>query len=1026
MMSTTSSHRTQTTGSYPLCLGTESGLWAVTQGQVHLFLARVNEQGLPISALHPLFSVGEGGVLWAGDDFLLGEWSVLVLGDAFHQLLYLGTSIAQATRIPIHLSSGIVLNWVQAIDHWVQSLGQVAQLTASTRPGLDDPLTVNAVDPHRFTLKPDQTVSIQRQGVWLQQHTGHVSLPLPEPAEALTPPSNDWLPCPAGAVLSAHQTSTLVWQSTTDWLEHLTISAFEMEQPQDGEKIQTVHIPIGLSHFHQGCMTAMMLARVIEMGLDADDRMQHKRTREDACLVAATRHLASVLEPSVTAHSSATEDVSEKSQRELAWQPLMQAVSLLAPILGFQPMTPVGYPMLQGSVSPPVSTSPDTHTHSVAPLVWAASVRSMTDAAHIRYRQVALKGEWWLGDSGPLLAFRGKAQRPVALLVKQGRYHCHDADETVVSPVTAELAKDLHSQAFSLYVGFGDAPVTLYTLVRNGLRGLGADIRQLLWTSWFITSLGLIAPLVLGVLVAHVLPGAQRSQVYWLGIGLLGCAISTALFEITRGLTQVRIGGRLESVLQAGLWDRLLRLPVPFFRRYSAGDLGERGVGLSRIRQTLSAATLNAGLACVFSVFNLIFLFILDARLAWWALGLSLLALAGIVYLTWRALHQERQLATLSGKLSGRVLQWLSAIPKLRATGTESRVLWMWSKLFAQQQQHQLHAQVAHSGILTVQSAFPAFASLVLFAIATVQLGNGSLEIGQFLTFNAAFGVLTASLMTAGVAITSIMAVVPLVERARPILEALPETSTTGVDPGRLRGDIEFAHVCFRYNMDGPDVLQDLCLHIRSGEFLAIVGESGCGKSTLMRLLLGFEHPTSGQIYLDRQDLSGLDIGAVRRQMGVVLQNGQLLSGSIQTNITGPASHLTEADAWWAAEQAGVASDIRMMPMGMHTQMADGASTLSGGQRQRLMIARAIVNRPRILLFDEATSALDNRTQAVVSTSLERLAATRIVIAHRLSTVTQADRIVVLQGGRIVQEGKYYDLMAQDGPFHRLAKRQMI
>lgn len=1000
-----------------MCLGTEFGLWAITQGRVHLFLARVNEQGMPVSALHPLFTAGEGDILWAGEDFLLGEWSVVVLGDTSHHLRYLGTSIAQAITRPVVLSNGDVLNWMQAIDNWVQRLGMVAQLTETTRPGVHDPLAssqpqtdIGGLSSQCFTLTADQTASIQHQCLWLQQRTGHISVPLPEPAEAFTLPSGDWLPCPAGALLSAHENSTVVWQHTGDWLTHVT------SQPID------VQTPAGLSCFHRGCMTAMMLARVIEIGLDADDRMQHKRTREDACLVAATRHLAAVLEPSAASEPLMAEEITEQSERAHAWQPLMQAVKSLAPTLGFNPVTPAGYPLLQ-----PLSSDekiPDVHVTTA--LVWGASVRSMAEASNIRYRQVALKGTWWQGDSGPLLAFRAGEQRPVALLVKNGHYHCHDPAESVVSPMTAALAGSLHSQAFSLYVGFGHAPVTLYTLILNGLRGLGADIRQLLWTSWFITSLGLIAPLVLGLLVSHVLPTGQRSQVYWLGIGLLGCAISTALFEITRGLTQVRIGGRLESVLQAGLWDRLLRLPVPFFRRYSAGDLGERGVGLSRIRQTLSGATLNAGLACIFSVFNLAFLFALDARLAWWALGLSLSALTGIVYLTWRALHQERQLATVSGQLSGRVLQWLSAIPKLRATGTESRVLWMWSKLFAQQQQHQLQAQIAHSGILTVQSAFPAFASLVLFATASMELSNGGLEIGPFLTFNAAFGVLTASLMTAGVAITSIMAIVPLVERARPILETLPETSTAGVDPGQLSGDIEFAHVCFRYSMDSPDVLQDLCLHVRAGEFLAIVGESGCGKSTLMRLLLGFERPTSGQVYLDRQDLSGLDIGAVRRQMGVVLQNGQLLSGSIQTNITGPASHLGEADAWWAAEQAGVATDIRMMPMGMHTQMADGASTLSGGQRQRLMIARAIVNRPRILMFDEATSALDNRTQAVVSTSLERLAATRIVIAHRLSTVIEADRIVVLQMGRVVQEGKYHELMAQDGPFRRLAQRQMI
>jgi ATP-binding cassette subfamily C protein len=213
-------------------------------------------------------------------------------------------------------------------------------------------------------------------------------------------------------------------------------------------------------------------------------------------------------------------------------------------------------------------------------------------------------------------------------------------------------------------------------------------------------------------------------------------------------------------------------------------------------------------------------------------------------------------------------------------------------------------------------------------------------------------------------------------------------------------------------------------LQCRPGEFVALVGPSGSGKSTLLRLLLGFEAPEAGAIRYDRRDLAALDARAVRRQIGTMLQNGRLLAGDIFTNIVG-ASTLTLEDAWAAARLAGLDEDIRQLPMGMHTVLSDGASTLSGGQRQRLLIARAIVHKPRLLFFDEATSALDNRTQEIVGESLERLAVTRLVIAHRLSTIQKADRIYVLERGRIVESGTYRELMQRRGVFAALARRQL-
>ncbi|MPM89484.1 Leukotoxin export ATP-binding protein LtxB [bioreactor metagenome] len=267
--------------------------------------------------------------------------------------------------------------------------------------------------------------------------------------------------------------------------------------------------------------------------------------------------------------------------------------------------------------------------------------------------------------------------------------------------------------------------------------------------------------------------------------------------------------------------------------------------------------------------------------------------------------------------------------------------------------------------------------------------------------------------------------VIPLYQKAKPILETLPEYDETKINPKPLTGSIEVSHVSFRYNENGPLILKDISLQINEGDYAAIVGTSGCGKSTLFRVLLGFEKPEMGKVYYNGQDLSKVDIRMVRKQIGVVLQNGQLMTGNIFSNITGSNPFLTIDDAWEAARMAGIEEDIKEMPMGMHTIITEGSGAISGGQKQRLMIARAIINKPKIIYFDEATSALDNRTQAIVSDSLDRLQATRVVIAHRLSTIINCNKIFVMDQGRIVESGTYQELMDRQGLFTELAKRQL-
>jgi ATP-binding cassette subfamily C protein len=462
---------------------------------------------------------------------------------------------------------------------------------------------------------------------------------------------------------------------------------------------------------------------------------------------------------------------------------------------------------------------------------------------------------------------------------------------------------------------------------------------------------------------------------------------------------------------------------VAFFRGYTAGDLAGRALGVATIRRLLTGVAVSAVLTSVFSFLNLGLLFFYDARLAGVAAaGLFVVLLATALSVGLQLRHQ-RAAYRARGEVAGKVLQFLTGIARLRVAGAEGRALALWARDFSAQKRAAFRARSVANAFAVLDAAVPGVAVLAVFGTVAA-LGDGGPSLGTFLAFNAAFTGVLAAALALGVSLNSLLQAVPLYERLRPILRADPEVSPSRTDPGELGGEVELRHVSFRYHADGPAVLRDLSLHVRPGTFVAVVGPSGAGKSTLFRLLLGFESPAGGSVAYDRRDLAGLDLQAVRRQVGVVLQNGKVVAGDVLTNIVG-SSLLGPEDAWEAARLSGLDGDIREMPMGMHTVVSEGGGTLSGGQRQRLMIARAVVTRPRVLLFDEATSALDNQTQAVVGKGLESLKATRIVVAHRLSTVRHADWIYVLEAGRVVQQGRYEDLLGQGGLFAELVKRQL-
>jgi ABC-type bacteriocin/lantibiotic exporter with double-glycine peptidase domain len=383
-----------------------------------------------------------------------------------------------------------------------------------------------------------------------------------------------------------------------------------------------------------------------------------------------------------------------------------------------------------------------------------------------------------------------------------------------------------------------------------------------------------------------------------------------------------------------------------------------------------------------------------------------------------RALPEEHRAAALTN-------QMLAGVTKIKLAAAEDRVFSKWTELNATVRRGVNRVRQAQSVLVAVATALPVTGQLVLFGMLAGPLA-GQISVTAFLVINAAFALLVGALIVIVTAGVEVLAAVPRLAVLRPILGAEPERTPDRVDPGDLRGDLALAGVTFAYQPDEPPVLEDVSLHVRPGEFVAIVGPSGCGKSTLLRLLLGFERPRNGSVLYDDQDICDLDVHAVRRQCGVVLQDGLLFAGSLRENICG-AGNFTLERVWEAARMAGIDEDIDRLPMGMNTMVPMGGGTLSVGQRQRVLIARALIHRPRILFFDEATSALDNRTQEIVTASTRQLAATRIIIAHRLSTVVDADRIVVLDRGRIVAQGTFDELMTDEGSlFYRLARRQLL
>ena len=663
-----------------------------------------------------------------------------------------------------------------------------------------------------------------------------------------------------------------------------------------------------------------------------------------------------------------------------------------------------------------------------APAVSGEGLPSLDDyceASALRRRGVRLTVEdrWWLGDSGAMLAFRRGDGQPVALLPGlAARYRVVDPETGKSMPANAKTAAGLRD-ACLLYPALPTGgPASMRELLRVGVAPMAAAILRLTAFGLGAGLLALTPAIAVNVLVADVIPAGDTIALIQFSAVLSGIALTATLARVLRGMALMRVEGRLAARLGAAIQDRLLRLRLRFFRRFSAGELAARSMIFQDVRDHVAGITADAALSTLFALPALGLLFFYDAALGWTVTALTFTVLAvTYVYCGSMVEHQRRYLRS-SRQLLGELHQFLSGIAKLRATGAEDMAFAAWARRYREHKHSEIQQAALSERVVAMAAAVPFLGSAALFATVIAQGADG-LDTGGFLAVQTAAMTLFMTLVMLSNSARSIAFIRPACEQVRPILAAEPQSGVARGARKTLQGEILLDKVSFGYS-ENAETLREVTIYAKPGEFIAIVGESGAGKSTLLRLALGLEKPRAGAVYFDNQDLERLDVSAVRKQIGVVPQDGLLQSGTVLDNIIGHDAELSENDAWRAARLAGVEEEIRAMPMGLHTPVDENSSTFSGGQSQRIRIAGALIREPRIIFLDEPTSWLDTKSQSRTMRAIEEFTSTRLVIAHRLSTIRGANRIYVLQAGRVVQTGRFEELAAEEGLFRELIERQ--
>ncbi|NJM71731.1 MAG: NHLP bacteriocin export ABC transporter permease/ATPase subunit [Scytonema sp. RU_4_4] len=970
-------------GNEPILLDDPQTVWIVKSGSLALFAINVKHAIVQGSRRY-LFSVGAGEAMFSTAPSSL---------DDIHQILAVSMEETELLRVSTEDFSKWIVNgdWAQPsvgdnrkavtlIENWIHQLSSVlSDITAPKLPVQPEGINYFALG------SGDIFQPLQDSMSWVQIQQGTAKWMGFE--ELLLFASSGILPLDTG-----------MWLQAVDMVE---LSSLSTSAIKDADiLINSLNL---LQTYFLDCIKLLA-----QQEMTAELRRFQERERLNYQVMEETlEELSSVLQPRKRVYYPTVTPIDDPDQA------LLIAVGAVGRVLGLK-------------ICPPAKSENIKRVQD--------PLEAIARASRIRVRQITLTDGWWKKDTGPMLTYTLEDNRPVALLpVSDTCYEIFDPVEGSRIPVTARSAPKLDPSACVFYRPLPDKKLKTLDMLKFALRGHLRELIVILLTGIAITVLGMLTPTATAILIDNAIPDAKRELLVQIALGLLAAAFGESIFEFTQAFALIRLETFADSSIQAAVWDRLLNLRVSFFRQYSIGDLNSRVNAITQIREKLSGTVLKTIFSSVFSLLNLGLLFYYNTSLALIACVVAVVNIAVTIVSGILTLKKVRPLLEIEGQLFGVMVQLINGVAKLRVAGSEARAFAYWGKQYSHQLKLMLSTQGIEDIVTVINKVLPPLTNAVLFwfvvetlhATSLKQPSGGGLSTGTFLAFNAAFGIFIGGAISLSNTVVDVLEVLPLWNRVEPILLAAPELNSSKTDPGRLSGKVVVDHVVFRYRDDGPLTLDDVTIRAEPGEFIAIVGPSGSGKSTLFRLLLGFDFSESGTVYYDGQDLAGLDVHAVRRQLGVVMQNSRMMSGSIFENIASSAL-ITMEEAWEAARSSGLADDIQAMPMGMHTVVSEGGTNLSGGQRQRLLIARALVLKPRILLFDEATSALDNRTQAIVSQSLERLQVTRIAIAHRLSTIRHANRIYVLQDGRVVQQGSFEQLANQQGLFAQLMARQML
>ena len=639
-------------------------------------------------------------------------------------------------------------------------------------------------------------------------------------------------------------------------------------------------------------------------------------------------------------------------------------------------------------------------------------------------REILLEDGWYKDAYGPILAFEKETGTPAALLPGSWRgYVYFDRRTGKKIRLNKETACRFEREGFCFYQPLPQRKIGIPDLLLYMKNCLSVnDVSLLVLATLAVTLVNLLIPRITKALTGPVLSSGQGSMLIAIALCLFCTSLSSQLISSVRGMYRTRIQSKTSLGIQASMLMRVMALPADYFRRFSAGELAQRSMSVNSLCDTLVGTVISTGLTSLMSLLYLPQIFSFAPALVVPSLLIILVTVTFSALSSLVQIRLTRKVMEQNAKESGISYSLITGIQKIKLAGAEKRTFARWLNVYAEEAEYIFNPPVFIKINVVINLGISLASTIILYYLAVCS----GVDQSSYFAFTAAFGSLMGAFSAlAGIALTAAK-IRPTLEMAKPFLEAEPETSEDREIVTRISGAIELNNVCFRYAENTPYIVNNMSLKIRPGEYIAIVGKTGCGKSTLMRLLLGFEKPEKGAIYFDGKDINSLDLSSLRRRIGTVMQNDKLFQGDIYSNIVITAPELTLDDAWAVAEIAGIADDIRSMPMGMHTLISEGQGGISGGQKQRLMIARAIAPKPNILMFDEATSALDNRTQKQVSEALDAMGCTRIVIAHRLSTIRHCDRILVLDKGGIIEDGTYDELIAKNGFFADLVARQRL